>query len=535
MMDFALILLSSSFLLLSFPAFNADFLAWVGLVPLMIVLNGRSLRSAFFFSLVCGIVFFLGTFLWVSEVSQFSTLYHGVLILYLALYFGLFGLFYTFMTRRWGLMAAILSAPFLWVSLEYVRGNFFFLALPWQLLGHTQYQHSMIIQIASITGTYGLSFLVVLVNSALMIVIISILYRLGWYKPSSLTPPSMGGIGGGLFITLTVVALFLIYGRGVLSRPISGESVKLAVVQGNIEQKEKWDKRYARSIMQVYADLTQQASKDHPDLIVWPETATPGSISRNVELLRATRGIAKKAGSPLLFGNAQHQKIGEKGDRRIEHQNRASLISSKFNEAKDQHYTKIRLLPFAEYLPLKGVIPWHYLNVPDPGGYTPGEEFTVFELPHFNFSATICWENIFPDLFRQFVRRGAQVMINITNEAWFGRTASPYQFLAMSVFRAVENRIFVVRCGNSGVSCFIDPYGRIIDRVKDENARDIFVRGVLTGTVIPLNSNTFFTRHGDWFGMMSVSFSAVFLLMAFFGKRHLIGGEKDQPKHAMHP
>jgi len=152
-------------------------------------------------------------------------------------------------------------------------------------------------------------------------------------------------------------------------------------------------------------------------------------------------------------------------------------------------------------------------------GYTPGTEFTVFRLPEIQFSVTICWGNIFPDLVRQLVRGGVQLIVNITNEAWFGKTAAPYQFLSMSVFRAVENGVYVVRCANTGVSCFIDPYGRVAGRLTDENDHDIFIRGVLTGSVVPLESATFYTRHGDWLAWVSIPWAAALLLLALLRKK----------------
>jgi apolipoprotein N-acyltransferase len=138
---------------------------------------------------------------------------------------------------------------------------------------------------------------------------------------------------------------------------------------------------------------------------------------------------------------------------------------------------------------------------------------------------TICWENLFSDLVRQFVKRGAQFIVNITNEAWFGETAAPYQFLSMSVFRAVENRVYVVRCANTGISCFIDPCGRVVDRVKDENGRDIFVRGIVTGSVIPLESNTIYTRYGDWLVWLSIAFFIFILLLLSFLRKYQSSNE----------
>ena len=171
-------------------------------------------------------------------------------------------------------------------------------------------------------------------------------------------------------------------------------------------------------------------------------------------------------------------------------------------------------MPFGEYMPMEDLIPWSSLQVPLVGSYVAGEKFTVFRLPDWRFGVTICWENLFPDFVRQFVKNGAQFMVNITNEAWFGKGSAPYQFLSMNVFRAVENRVYVVRCANTGISCFIDPYGRIIDRVKDDTGEDVFVRGVLTGSIIPLDSKTFYTSHGDWFAWTSMACSVGFLLLA---------------------
>ena len=183
-----------------------------------------------------------------------------------------------------------------------------------------------------------------------------------------------------------------------------------------------------------------------------------------------------------------------------------------------QRYDKIRLFPFGDYLPYKGILPWSFIGVPNISGYIPGEKYTLLELPNAQFGVTICWENIFPDLVRQFVKNGAQFIVNMTNEAWFGETAAPYQFVAMSVFRAVENRVYVVRCGNTGVSCIIDPYGKVVDRVKDENGKDIFVRGVLKGSIIPSKNKTFYTQHGDWPAWLSLAFSTVLLFVTIIKK-----------------
>jgi apolipoprotein N-acyltransferase len=233
----------------------------------------------------------------------------------------------------------------------------------------------------------------------------------------------------------------------------------------------------------------------------------------------------KNAGTYVLLGSAPHQKFEEKGSLEFKLSNSAFLFLPKPARPEIQRYDKIRLFPFGEYLPYRGIIPWSVINVSFSGDYIRGREFTIFKHSDFRFGVTICWENVFPDLFRQFVKRGAQVMINITNEARFGKTAAPHQLAAVSVFRAVENRIFVVRCANTGVSCIIDPYGRIVDRVKDGNGQDIFVRGVMTGWIIPLDSKTIYTQYGD-----------VLVWVAILGTLVILGVSvwKGRVKHKQH-
>ena len=533
LLAFSLILLSSLLLVLSFPKFDLGFLAWVGILPLLIAINGKNLRYGFFYCLVCGMVFFVGVFYWILAFPKFTLLQQILLALYLGSYFGVFGLMFNLVSTRWGMTPALFSTPFIWVSLEWVRSNLSFLALPWALLGHSQYQYPTTIQIASVAGTYSISFLIVLVNAALASVIYPYLSKFSGQE----IPPNLSLPEGGLTVppvskperrgfqidkgriallatTASLIIPALIYGHTIISQPIIGNKVKISLVQGNIEQVRKWDPKHARDIMQTYAALTEEASKDQPALIVWPETATPGAINLNPKLQLELREIVKKAGTYLLLGSAQHQKFREKGAKKFEYVNSAFLVGPEAKMFKPQQYDKIRLFPFGEYLPYKGTIPWSSLKVSGSDNYVPGNKITIFEHPGFRFGVIICWENAFPELVRQFVQKGAQFMVNITNEAWFGQTAAPYQLVGISVFRAVENRVFIVRCANTGVSCIIDPYGRILDRVKDENGQDIFIRGIMTGWITPLDSKTIYTRYGDLLVWVAFLGAAIFLAAA---------------------
>jgi apolipoprotein N-acyltransferase len=502
--------LSGILMSLAFPRYDLGWFAWAALVPLFVVISDRSPGSAFLLSTITGLTFFPSIGHWLFELKGYNLLHHALWDLYLSLFFGLFGLAFGLISKRRGVTWALFAAPFLWVFVEYLRSNMGFMAFPWGLMAHSQYQTPAIIQIAALAGVYGLSFLIVMVNAALA----------AWIYPLFRSTLDNGRAPSKLArITWAAAAVLLtagavIYGQSVLSRPIAGQKIKVSVIQGNIEQRKKWDPKYGRFIMQTYTDLTGKAAAARPDLIVWPEAATQKFIGEDITLYSEVKRIGEMAGTYLLLGSSSRQKFKEEGVKRVELRNSAFLLSPKTG-SKNQRYDKIGLLPFGEYLPYNGTIPWSWIDIPNTPNYSPGTEFTVFKCPNFQFGTTICWENIFADLVRRFVKNGAQFIVNITNEAWFGRTAAPYQFVSMSVFRAVENRVYVVRCANTGVSCFIDPQGRIVDRVAETDGRDLFVQGILTETVIPQDYKTIYTRYGDWFVWLCMGMALVFLLFAF--------------------
>jgi len=247
--------------------------------------------------------------------------------------------------------------------------------------------------------------------------------------------------------------------------------------------------------------------------MIWPESATPRSISTDAKLQSQVRDLARSTAAYLLLGSTQLQKFKVQSAQSARYWNSAFLISPEPGEVKSQRYDKIRLFPFGEYLPYKDTIPWRLIKVAEFGNYVAGKEYTVFKTPFSRFGVTICWENIFPDLVREFVRNGAQFMVNVTNEAWFGPVTAPHQFVAMSVFRAAENRVFMVRCGNTGISCSIDPYGRVVNRVRGTDGGDIFVQGYMHESIVPLDSKTVYNRYGDWFAWLCVAVSIIFLAL----------------------
>lgn len=509
---------SGILLFAAFPGYGMAMLAWFGLIPLLLVIRGRSSLSAAITAQLCGMVFSLGVFSWILVVPGYNAIHHCLLAVYLGSYVGLFGLLFSILDRKLGTFAALLTAPFIWVALEYVRSNFLFLALPWGLLAHSQYQTVMLIQSASVAGVHGVAFLIVAANCAGAALILYGLCRLGGPRFSdwpALTFRSMSVIAGAAFVLL---AAAMVFGHLQISKTIAGERLDIALIQGNISLAQKRNPDNADGIMDVYVNLSRRAAVSAPDLIVWPENATPGSLSGNHKLFSRIAELGAESGSHLIVGSSSLHKFDVRQLEKSTFTNSAFLIAPTPGPTRVRKYDKIRLFPFGEYLPYRERIPWSLIGVPDIPDYRSGVSYRVFYLDHHPFSVTICWENLFSNMVRQFVRNGAQFIVNITNEAWFGETAAPYQFLSMNVFRAVENGVFLLRCANTGISGIIDPCGRILDRVKNGSGKDNFIRGYLTGQITPLRSSTFYTRYGDWFAWFCAAVASIMVAAAVFRK-----------------
>jgi len=500
--DFISALASGGLLVLAFPRFDFYLLAWIALVPLLIAVRGKDARAAFYLGLLTGFVYFGGTIYWMYHSMYYyggvpliiSVLILVCLSLYLALYPALFSMLFSYLTSQPS-VPSVLTVPVLWVSLEYLRA-YALTGFPWSILGYSQYKFLMFIQIADISGVYGVSFLVAAINGAVYDIILTRYRKSGIDAHSSRRPVTVSLI---LFIFMFIGSL--LYGMGKLDQPYKPGNIKVSVIQGNIRQDVKWDSRFQHEVIDTYKRLSIRALSLRPDIIIWPESAVPFVFGYDKPLTEEISGFSKELNTHLLFGGVL---VKHNGPDKSSLSNSAILLSPEGKVISV--YDKIHLVPYGEYVPLKELFPFIDKMVTAIGDFVHGEEYTVMGTPFAKISNLICYEIIFPGLVREFVDEGADLLVTITNDAWFGRTAAPYQHFSMAVFRAVENRVPVARAANTGISGFINSKGRIIRK------SDIFVESALTVEIKRRDSKSFYTKYGDVFAWLCITGS---LLMLF--------------------
>ena len=500
--DMLLAVLSGALLTASFPPGKLDFLAWIALVPLLAALHDASPSRAFRLGFTAGLAHYLTLVYWIIQVlgryGGLNILANiGILLLfccYLALYPSFFCIFHA--ATKDAAFSMFVSAT-AWVGLEYTR-SFLLSGFPWCLLGYSQYRHLDLIQIADTFGVYGISFLIVLVNG--------LVHRL----LSGKGPAGRAPLKWQVLVISILVAGTMIYGRWRLreNRPEirGGRPVRIAVIQGNMDQSVKWDPAYQVRTLKVYHRWTLKTRPFRPDLVVWPETALPFFFQDDAALAASVVSMASESGAALIFGSPAHGKAGKK----IRYYNRAYLVTP--DERPFQYYDKVHLVPFGEYVPFGKFLFFVGRLVPAAGDFARGKQVMPFKWDHLCAGVLICFESIFPELARAHARKGAVLLVNITNDAWFGMTSAPYQHLSMAVFRAVETRIPLVRAANTGFSAFIGRDGAIRSRTA------LFQRGVLEGTLRAApHPPTFYTRFGDVFAFLMLVISLAWMILTATG------------------
>lgn len=483
--DWFLVIFSAFLMSLAYPPLPFGFVIYFALIPLIFALQDKGLSDAFKIGYIFGLISNSILLFWIGWATIPGA---AAAILLLCFYTAFFTWFYALMQKKWG-KGSLFLLPFLWVAMEYVR-SLTEISFPWLNLAYTQTYYLNLIQYASITGNYAVSFWIVCLN---LIIYLIIKYQ--------------RRIGLAISIFAILIILPYIYGWSVMSETIEENNIKIALLQGSIEPKVKWDQRFLDYNIQTFVDMSKKTAGEDVDLILWPETAAPCYLASESLYMDRIQAASDSLNIPLLVGTNDYEVI--KGTRFL-YYNSAFLFKPKGRYP--QIYNKIHLVPFSEKIPYD-----EKLRISDKiqlgqSDFSSGKDLTIFQIPKGRFATLICFESVYPALVRNFVKRGAEFLVNITNDGWFGKTHGPFQHAQIAVFRAIENRISIARCANTGVSMFIDPFGRVIGATK------IFVRTTVIDQIPSKLKDTFYTRHGDWFaqGCFLVGF---FFILASLLKR----------------
>jgi apolipoprotein N-acyltransferase len=520
-------LLSGGLQILVFPRTNWFFLCWIAFVPLLYALlrgrggegelldsEGRSLRpftlrQGFLVAWVSGIVWYIGTCYWIYPVMNgygnlgifASGLITAGYCLIMGMHHGVFGLLVVLLARRSNLgnRRPLLLAPVFWVALEFFRDRV--TGVPWEPLGNSQVDNIPFAHIAQLTGVYGLSFAVMLVNCAFT----AGLLLFGRRRKT---------------LILSAAAAAVALQIGVFAKPAPLPTTKQAVLlQQNAPIQDKWTAEQYNQLIAELARISVQAEPPNPPgnpgLIVWNESPAP-FLADDPRFCTWLATIARTANSYVIAGSVMHAEVGhsncEPYDERFARGssklfNSALLVDPQGNAV--DRYDKIHLVPFGEYVPLKSLLFFADKLVREVGDFARGTEHKVFDLNGTRVGIVICYESVFPDEVREFAANGAQVFVNISDDGWYGETSAPYQHLQMSRMRAIENNRWVLLSTNNGITSVIDPVGRVTQKV-DRN-----IRTTLIGRYTPETETTFYTRYGDVFAWICVVISLIAIFVRF--------------------
>ncbi|HET8946595.1 MAG TPA: apolipoprotein N-acyltransferase [Candidatus Polarisedimenticolia bacterium] len=487
-------------LVLSFPLADQGWLAFIALVPLLLVLRGAGSREAARLGFLTGTVFFAGLLSWLIGVMvRYGGLPYVVggailllLVAYLAIYVMLFAAIVAAGLARTGPLA-YLAAPCVWVGLELLRGRLL-TGFPWGVLGATQWRHPALLQAASLGGVALVSGMVVAVNAAL-----ALLLARGARRAERLAA----------VVPLALVGAAALWGRSAVARlpQGDGEAIRVAAIQANVPQDRKWRPEEEVAIVSRLLDLSGRAAGDGAQLLLWPESSSPlayyrpageGALPMPLEPQRAeaerVAAFVRERGVTLVAGAVQYRHLGG----RIRAFN--SAFVSRPDGGPGDSYDKVHLVPFGEYVPLQRVL--FFVNRMVQGAvaeFEAGRSLEPLHTPFGDAGTLICYEAIFAGQVRRVARAG--FLVNLTNDAWFGRSAAPRQHLALAVVRAAENHRWMARAANTGISAIVDPAGRVVAATPLEEER------VLQGTIHARSDATPYAARGDVFGWACAIFA----------------------------
>jgi apolipoprotein N-acyltransferase len=511
--DFTLSLLTVLTLTLAFPPFRLGFLAYWCVIPFLLLLESKNLADSFRWGYATGLLLSLTTLYWIGWVTLPGAI---ATILIHPLYYGLFAILLVPMRRLWP-DGYLIAVPFLWTTIEYLK-SLGELGFPWVTLGYTQTYYLHLIQYASFTSVYGVSFWVVCLN-----VLLLALWR---FRQNTRL------VVGLAFILALFFIIPYLYSRTVMQHSEEPkEQIRVGLVQGNVDPYQKWEPEFVEKNFQIYERLSLQVSHPKTDVVIWPETATPTWLLHKPAHLQRVRELAWNLESPILTGIPDYIFLNEREYRTF---NAAALIYG--DDRPIPTYAKMHLVPFGERVPYEDEIPffkeWVAKLEMGEGNFSPGSEIELFDLgppatdgqpvseSRKSLATVICFESIFPDLVAAFVRKGADLLVVITNDAWFGKQSAPwwlcgglFQHAQIAVFRAIENRISIARCANTGVTMTIDPYGRVRQQTP------IFKEAVLNDALPLRHTTTFFTRYGNVFAVTTAFIALALVSVTYLEQR----------------
>ena len=507
------IILIAILLSLSFPPFPLGFLAPLALALFFWFINGRPPREGFRLGYWLGLLWGAMTLFWIAA----STLLGSILAITInSLHYAILGWIFCWLNSK-NRKLLLLNFPFIWIASEYVR-LFSDLRFNWLTMAYTQTYYLPLIQIVEITGYLFISLLILIISEIIFIWISS--NKLISYKYLSL-------------ILLPIVLLW-IYGE-IRMKQLDGKNyslLKAGLVQPNVDPYQKWEPDFQESAFQMLLQDSRELVAHSPDLIVWPETATPFYLRNHFREMEQIVTFLDSHQVHLLTGTPDYQYSADKSD--VYSYNAAFFFRP--GDFSFESYYKMALVLGSETMPFKKY--FRFLRKIDVGGgdFFPGDQYSLFTFhvpfrrgtfsnhqyilddqkkdstSRVSLSAVICYESVFPHIVRQFIQNGANVLTIITNDGWFGMTSGPYQHAQYAVYRAIENRISIIRCANTGISCFIDPVGRILTRARLNTHKTLVA-------YIPIaNEKTFYSRRGDWLGL-----AALLIIIGLFfvqGVRH---------------
>ena len=475
----------------AFPRANQAWLGWIAWIPLILfIARARSRRTAFLAGWLAGVIQLFILLRWMPEVM----LNYGGLhpLLSWALYTLLIALFACFhasacvftrylMIRRGE--RCLLLFPFVWIVLELIVSVLPFGGFPWFLIGYTQTRFLPVIQIADITGIYGVSFLLVCVNTAIAWFILNH-FIIKKHSRETYIP---------VIVAAVLTAGALIYGQSAINRWEKRETpFQAALLQGNLSVDEPYDALYEK-FEQGYVNMADRLSSVDVDILILPESPSPKLFQSDELYRRAMENLARRYPLGLVLSNLNYEELQ---DGTWNHFNSAFFLAG--DGSLTGVYDKIHLVPFGEYIPYKKLFFFTETVSKEVGGFSEGRELRILPIGDKPANAVICYEAVFPDLVRRFVASGSQVIINLTNDGWYGISAAPYHHLEVARVRAVENRRFFLRAANTGFSAVIEPTGRIA--ASTELAKE----AICLGRFGFIEEKTFYSRYGNVFAWLCV-------------------------------